>query len=247
MKKSRTALQNLYGTTGTIFPDNTTRLISEGDERDFGQDTTDSAFNLIDDLYSGAGGVKPPIVGPDDLRAIVTVGLPYGVHVIFRSDDENNILRVYKLVNSTDAETAPNIIRPTDYDGATNHKVWKLAALDAYIIQDTVDTTGSTITFDFLGATARQFVGSNLIGAAKLWVFNNDENAKQFSFTFTTLNDIPQELPSDFLMSDARFEVGVWTPNEGDLGRYKATAIRDLVMDKWLLTIEGPFSSGITT
>lgn len=249
MKKSRQALQNLYGTAGTTFPDNTTREISEEDERGFGQDLTDSLFNLTDDFYIGAGGVKPPINDMASLRAVVTVGLAYGVHIIFRSEEDalNRVLRIYKLVNSTNSEDVPQVIVPNDFNDPSNTKVWVLVIIDPTILQDTVDTTGGTIDFDFRYSHVRQFVGNNSIAAPRTWALDNDDNAKQFSFTFTMSDEQPQTLPADWLMSDARFVAGVWTPNDGDLGKYKASAVRDLVMDKWLLTIEGPFTGGITT
>lgn len=40
----------LYGTSGSVFPDNTTEDISEGDMRTFGENTSDSTVNSVDDL-----------------------------------------------------------------------------------------------------------------------------------------------------------------------------------------------------
>lgn len=51
---TRTAYKNLYGTSGTTFPDNTTGQISEGDLRTFGEDSADSNFNKTDDAYTAA-------------------------------------------------------------------------------------------------------------------------------------------------------------------------------------------------
>jgi hypothetical protein len=42
---TRTAFKALYGSSGTTFADNTTRLISEGDMRQFGEDIADSVFS----------------------------------------------------------------------------------------------------------------------------------------------------------------------------------------------------------
>jgi len=41
----KSAFEAKYGSSGTIFPDNTTGEISEGDMRDFGQDIADSLFS----------------------------------------------------------------------------------------------------------------------------------------------------------------------------------------------------------
>jgi len=40
--RTKTQFETLYGTTGTVFPDNTTGEISEADVRAFGQDIADS-------------------------------------------------------------------------------------------------------------------------------------------------------------------------------------------------------------
>lgn len=49
MKRTRTQYKTLYGASGTVFPDNTTGEISEGDMRDFGEDGADS-FAMMDDF-----------------------------------------------------------------------------------------------------------------------------------------------------------------------------------------------------
>lgn len=49
---TRTAYKNLYGTSGTTFPDNTTGQISEGDLRTFGEDSSDSFLTRRDDIYN---------------------------------------------------------------------------------------------------------------------------------------------------------------------------------------------------
>lgn len=45
---STSSYKNLYGTSGTEFPDNTTQEISEGDMRTFGENTADSFWNKTD-------------------------------------------------------------------------------------------------------------------------------------------------------------------------------------------------------
>jgi hypothetical protein len=47
---SKTAFTNLYGSSGTTFPDNTTGAISEGDVRQFGQDMADSFLSIQDNF-----------------------------------------------------------------------------------------------------------------------------------------------------------------------------------------------------
>lgn len=127
-----------------LFADNTTGDISEQDMRDFRQDISDSFFSIEDNAYSSRG-----ISGIDTiagLKALGTTALNTAskIHSVFRDTGNSNVLRVYELVSGTDAESSPDIIRPTDYAGGTNEKVWKLAV---------IGTSGSvTITaWDFSG------------------------------------------------------------------------------------------------
>lgn len=62
---SKTAFNNLYGSSGTTFPDNTTGAISEGDMRQFGQDMSDSFLSIQDnfiddDTMATASATKVP-------------------------------------------------------------------------------------------------------------------------------------------------------------------------------------------
>lgn len=45
----------LYGSTGTVFPDNTTEDISEGDMRQFGEDQADTFMSISDNAYNMFG------------------------------------------------------------------------------------------------------------------------------------------------------------------------------------------------
>ncbi len=123
--KKRSDLQSLYGTSGSQFPDNTSGDITPSIVRSFGQDDTDSHFNLIDDAYTGAKGVYlGNVTDTTGLKAIVTVGVQVGTIVSFF--DGSLGVNLYKLFAGTDAEALPGIVRPSDYDGSTNAKVWKL-------------------------------------------------------------------------------------------------------------------------
>jgi hypothetical protein len=62
---SKTAFTNLYGSSGTTFPDNTTGAISEGDVRQFGQDMSDSFLSIQDnfideDSFASDSATKAP-------------------------------------------------------------------------------------------------------------------------------------------------------------------------------------------
>jgi len=50
--RTTTQFKALYGTSGTLFPDNTTAEISEADIRAFGEDIADSFSNESDDAYT---------------------------------------------------------------------------------------------------------------------------------------------------------------------------------------------------
>lgn len=140
--QARSALVALYGASGSQFPDNTTGDITPAIERDFGQALTDSHFNLIDDKFSGSGGVNPNITDTTGLKAIVTVGVAVGVIVFYRDSHAN--IKGYQLTSGTSAESSPSIIRPTDYNGSTNQKIWKLCQKNG----DTYDlgTTSGTLS-----------------------------------------------------------------------------------------------------
>lgn len=51
--RTTTQFKALYGTSGSLFPDNTTGDISEADVRAFGEDIADSFLNESDDPYTG--------------------------------------------------------------------------------------------------------------------------------------------------------------------------------------------------
>lgn len=60
--------------------------------------------------------------GAGALDAIETVDLDVGVRAIVVATLN---VSIYRLVAGTDAESSPSVIRPDDYDGVTNQKVWK--------------------------------------------------------------------------------------------------------------------------
>lgn len=111
---------------GGYFPTNNTQEIGSDDIRKQNEDLRDSVPFYDDDAYSFAKSISPGINTIAGLKAIVTASLSVGVVIAFRDTGNSNVLRVYELVTGTDAEVSPTIIRPTDYAGTTNEKVWKL-------------------------------------------------------------------------------------------------------------------------
>jgi hypothetical protein len=65
-----------------------------------------------------------------DLDAIATVGVTVGKLVMFKDADTSDLLRTYQLTAGTDAESAPAVIRPDDYNASTNAKFWKQRQID---------------------------------------------------------------------------------------------------------------------
>lgn len=61
-----------------------------------------------------------------DLDGIDTVDIDVGMFLLFRVATS---VYPYELVAGTDAEASPTVIRPDDYDGTTNQKVWKLRGI----------------------------------------------------------------------------------------------------------------------
>lgn len=144
------------------------------------------------------------------------------------------------------------IINETQTSGNTKGRVGGLmqdivdsmTSLNDGVGQGTVDTTGSTLTLDMDSRAERIFKGSASIAAPKTWALSNSANAlciPSFIFALTGLHI--QTMPTNFKMSDARWDsvAKTWTPM--DTGQYNAKAYFD--GSSWLLTIDqnsGPFT-----
>lgn len=98
--------------------------------------------------------------GATKLDGISTTGIdlaaPYLVSLVDATGTP--VFRVYELVEGTDAESSPDVIRPDDYAGTSNEKVWKLrngsAGAAASLILGGVDElNGDQIGIDFTPAT----------------------------------------------------------------------------------------------
>lgn len=106
-----------------------------------------------------------------------------------------------------------------------------------------VDASASTLILDMQSLSQRLFKSSGIIAAPKTWLLANVGNSFYIpSFTFSLSGLHAQTMPSNFKMSDARWDsVGkIWTPL--DTGEYRASLIYDGT--SWLLTIDqnsGPF------
>jgi hypothetical protein len=113
-----------------------------------------NAITWVKDATSLTGGTA------SDFDSVVTVGLTAGqAYALSDQDTDPQTLRIYKLYAGTDAESAPDIIRPDDYDGSTNAVVWKLQKIAtsgiASLLDDAtpqlggdLDANGFNIAFD---------------------------------------------------------------------------------------------------
>jgi len=110
-----------------LFATNGVRAITAAIQRDFRQDINDSFLNITDQAYDGVKGWKNGINTISGLKSITTAALSTGINIAFRDTANSDALRVYELTAGTDSESSPTIVRPNDYDGTTNQKVWKIA------------------------------------------------------------------------------------------------------------------------
>ena len=106
-----------------------------------------------------------------DLDAIATVGVTVGKAVMFKDADTSNLIRLYQLIASTDAESAPTTIRPDDFNSSTNAKVWRNFPLDVAVIAEPVNGLSSSIANEvvlFNGTDGKQLKRATTTGIAKL-------------------------------------------------------------------------------
>ena len=108
---NKAAFEAKYGSSGTIFPDNTTGDISEGDMRDFGQDIADSLYNVS---VSGALTFLVIEIGDWNMDSTFDVYVTHGiadhkkirsVNVIIRNDADTSYYNLYQALASG---TAPS-------------------------------------------------------------------------------------------------------------------------------------------
>jgi hypothetical protein len=85
---------------------------------------TESLANFAQNQYAITGLTGG---GAGNLDGIVTADITTALVALRLSD----AIKFYRLESGTDAESSPDIIRPDDYNGASNAKVWKLCAVDA--------------------------------------------------------------------------------------------------------------------
>lgn len=131
MQRTRSSYK---ATKNSTYTTNGTGAIAGINDRNMHEDVADSFFNLTDDKFQGAGGLLSGAYSISTLKSIATASLaagPPGVLITIRDTGASNLLRVYELCTGTDAEALPSVVRPSDYDGSLNQKVWKIATVSA--------------------------------------------------------------------------------------------------------------------
>lgn len=123
---TKTVFDTTYNQSGSgSFLDNTSQAIQASTVRQFAKDIEDSTFFLKDNAFNGAAGIYLNISDTTGLKTVVTASVVVGPLIFYRDSSGN--LNSYQLVAGTDAESLPNVVRPNDYDGTLNQKVWKIA------------------------------------------------------------------------------------------------------------------------
>lgn len=97
-----------------------------------------------------------------DLDFVPTTTMTVGKVIFFcDTDPATDEIKHYRLEAGTDAESDPNVIRPDDYDGVTNAKVWKLlkVAGSAGVAGGTGGTDNAILRADGMGGNTIQASG----------------------------------------------------------------------------------------
>jgi hypothetical protein len=165
-------------------------------------------FVIYNDVIGGAEGTPTDAADPDEyllkvdgirwlkdsaaltgggtaLDGVPTVDLdPDLVVGLYDESPVDDVIRFYRLEAGTEAESAPDIIRPDDYDGSTNAKFWRRTAIGASAINIADDTTpqlGGT-----LDTNAKQIRYSKGVDVASAGAITLGDDGNYFDITGTT-------------------------------------------------------------
>lgn len=90
-----------------------------------------------------------------DLDGVPTTGYDI-ISPAFVAIDLSNVISIYRLRAGTDATNSPFIIRPADYNGSTNQKVWELTGTKV------LDTARPPRALTYAASVALDFNGGEL-------------------------------------------------------------------------------------
>lgn len=108
-------------------------LKADGIHNNPGQSTGNETFPELPEVLWMNQDISGYIGGSaSDLDSIATVDRSAGQFIGFNHPTDG--LRIYELLNASTAESSPTVIRPDDYNGSTNQKVWSLVTIKADLI-----------------------------------------------------------------------------------------------------------------
>ncbi|MEZ0390421.1 MAG: hypothetical protein ACAI34_25300 [Verrucomicrobium sp.] len=116
--------------------------------------TKDRVIEYLKDVTGLTGG------GSSKLDGLASLALTAGKLVALVDDAPSvPVLRMYEMVAATTAEAAPEVIRPDDYAGGSNEKVWRLRAgrvMPAVACE--LQVACSDLTTDLITGTAKGYL-----------------------------------------------------------------------------------------
>lgn len=162
-------------------------LKADGIHNNPGQSTGNENYPQLENvLWSNTTITEYTGGDAEDLDSIATVDRSPGQYIAFAHATDG--LRFYELISSTDAESSPTTIRPDDYNGTTNQKVWRLQGQDAsnitigallaarggtgqssYTIGDLLYASTSTALSKLAGVATGNALISGGVGTAPSW------------------------------------------------------------------------------
>lgn len=125
MIREPSAFESLYGTSGSLFPDNTTREISEADLRSFGQDAKDSlVFRLPPQSVDVSSAITLNFKNASDVTFYGAAQITGNKVISFSNSTNANRLTFVFDLSSTHTLTLPNSVIMDDIRWNSGTKVW---------------------------------------------------------------------------------------------------------------------------
>lgn len=258
--RTRTDFKALYGSSGTVFADNTTGQISELDMRNFGEDQADS-FNMVSETYdvyaistlgtntytstpaytiTSYGGKQFYVKFVNASTGAVTINIgSLGAKKVYKNPttqaDSGDIIanQIYDLVYDATLDAGNGgfqIVGSSTSTGGGNIEIVSV-----------LPSVGDVISLPFGDEEETIFICTVDLSSAKSVDLLSDSNAKKFSFSFNVTNVAAViEFPTEFIMNDVRWDSGTKEFTPDATGRFRGLAFFDGT--NWLLDISGPYA-----
>jgi hypothetical protein len=177
-------------------------------------------------LGGGTGAVATAVVLGEKIDAIPTTSLsityPLFVWILLAGQ-----INTYRLRSGTDAEVSPFIIRPDDYAGTTNEKVWELIGSNESRVSRAVKTLtyAASVALDFdvaqvqdLSLTGNVTLTTSNRGSGKSILLRIVCDATPRNFTFPAWRFVPVAVPASIAASKiATLKLTCWGANDTDV------------------------------